>query len=37
MWIWYKNYRAFLSCVNPILCAANLLQSRTLLKIAEVG
>lgn len=32
-----KNYWAFLSRVNLILCAANLLQSRTLLKIAGVG
>ncbi|GIW32734.1 hypothetical protein [Meiothermus sp.] len=32
-----KSYWAFLSCVNLNLCAANLLQSRTLLKIAGVG
>lgn len=31
-----KNYWSFLSRVNRILCAANLLQSRTLLKIAGV-
>ncbi|WP_027894198.1 hypothetical protein [Calidithermus chliarophilus] len=32
-----KNCWSFLSRVNLILCAANLLQSRTLLKVAGVG
>ncbi|RIH86696.1 Transposase DDE domain protein [Calidithermus terrae] len=32
-----KSYWALLSRVNLILCAANLLQSRTLLRIAGVG